>query len=615
MNKTGLQGYRKNFIKILTVFMVAFPWITYLNLSEFTDAEKTLFSGYGGISIDFFIYHKEVAVILMAVLAVLWFMGEQFLPRKVDHNVPLIKGKNKCLFILSGVFAAGLLVSTIFSKYPKNAFWGSPTVGEGFWSLLGYIIILMAFYNTFANTYAFDKAKLALTALSGITVVLTMIEWFYKPLLEIGFVQALVAPSIYADVVANMEASVFDSAISLTFFNPGYFGGFVCLLLPFMLMYALQENKPAKKACYSVLVVGLLFAVISANTTTALYIAILEVVLVLAGYMVSSGVVGTEKKCSSWLQVVAMLAIVIVGLCLSGVISGNSIFNIFSNANSVTNQVVEERFEIEDIQLDGKDLILVGEDASLRLYYVKNNILFFDENDNQVPAIYNKNEITFREGPYENISMKLKTVGQKVEGVLFCVEVDAGYKATIDFFILEDGSFSGIGQNAAIITNIGDAGTSESLKGMYGLFTGRGYAWVNSLPVLKDTLLIGKGPGNFAYYFKQYDYVGLLSTHGTVKHIIDKPHNTYLQYATEVGLPAALAFFGVFVLALVKAVRVFWKNKKQITSNPLHVGAMVSITGFLIYSFINDSMMTVTPVACMIAGLLLASCYVEDSNI
>ena len=132
---------------------------------------------------------------------------------------------------------------------------------------------------------------------------------------------------------------------------------------------------------------------------------------------------------------------------------------------------------------------------------------------------------------------------------------------------------------------------------------------MNSLPILKETLLIGKGPGNFAYYFKQFDYVGLLDTHKTVKQVIDKPHNAYIQYAIEVGLPAALAFFGIFAGAIIKAFKVFLKNKNMMQNNEIHVGAMVSIAGFLLYSIINDSMITVTPIACMIAGVLLASCY------
>jgi len=619
MKKTGLQGYKKNFIRFLSVFMIVFPWITYLNLEQYTEAEKSIFGGYEGISIDFFLQQKVVVLVLVAVIALLWFLGERFLPQKVDNQVPLLKGNNKVLFVLSGVFVLGTVISTVFSSYQKNALWGSPTVGEGLWVLLGYVVIIFAFYNSFANEYAFDMAKIVITALAGITLFLSLVEWFYKPLLEIGLVQALVAPAKYADIVTQMKAVMFDDAIALTLYNPGYFGGFVCLLLPFVLMYCLQAKKMQEKLLYGGLFAGLLFSVVTANTTTALYIAIFEVVVVLAACLFAV-MTGTDTKNSSkqstakglLLQSGGMLVVTIVALLLSGSITGNSFFNIFSNANSVTGNTQAERFVIKDIQMDGNRVVLVGEETNFQIAYVGNKLQFLDGDGKALRTEYQDSEIVFQNKEYEHLTVKVLKPNASMTNVINGVMIDAGYQDTIDFFVLDDGTFSGVGQNASILTDIGDAGTPDALKQFYGIFTGRGYAWVNSLPILKETLLVGKGPGNFAYYFKQFDYMGLLSTHESIKKVIDKPHSAYLQYATEVGLPAAIAFFGIFVMTLVKAVRVFWKNKKQMITNSLHIGAMVSVAGFLIYSVINDSMITVTPVACMIAGLLLASCYVED---
>ena len=103
--------------------------------------------------------------------------------------------------------------------------------------------------------------------------------------------------------------------------------------------------------------------------------------------------------------------------------------------------------------------------------------------------------------------------------------------------------------------------------------------------------------------------MGMLTTHKTTKQMIDKPHNAYLQYAIEVGFPAMIAFFGIFAGTLIKAFKVLWQKKTMMHINSIHIGAMVSIAGFLLCSIINDSMIAVTPVACMIAGVLLANCY------
>ena len=559
------------------------------------------------MSIDFFIYYKEIILIVVAAIALLWFVGERFLPDKVDNNVPLLKGNNKWLFVLAGIFTAGTVISTIASVYKKNALWGSPMVGEGLWTLLAYVVLIFTFYNCFANDFGLSMLKKTLTILSGTTVILTLVEWFYKPLLEIGLVKLLVAPAKYAEIVAGMKATTFDSAISLTFHNPGYYGGFVCMLLPFTVFFCLQAQKVKEKLVYGILSVVLLFGVVASNTTTALYIAIIEVVLVLIVHVTALQSKNVAKN-KALLQGACVLVITIATLFLSGAITGNSIFSVFMNENSATGNEVEARFEIEDIRIEKNKLFIVGHEATLEIVNEMNQLSFYDENGEKLSPVYEEESLVFFDARFFDLRLSIQQAADSLAGVRLCVVVDAGYQDTVDFFLLDNGMFSGVGQNGVPLENIGDVGTPEGLKQFYGLFTGRGYAWVNSLPILKDTLLIGKGPGNFAYYFKQFDYAGMLNTHETVKKIIDKPHNAYLQYAINEGVPAMIAFFGIFVFALWKSVKMVLKKNLPI-SNGFVIPGMVAMVGFLMYSMINDSMVTVTPMACMIAGILLANCY------
>ena len=604
MKEVQLQGYRKNFIKLLSAFMVFYPWITYLQVSQYSEAEKALFGGYNGLSIDFFIHHKEIILILMACVALFWVIGERVLPRKIDKNIPLIKGKNKGLFVLIGVFFVGVLISTIFSEYTDSAIWGLSTEGEGVWTLFAYIVLIMAFYNSFASGYGMSMLKCVMTALSGITVVFTLVEWFYKPLLEIGVVQAFVAPAKYAEIVASMKAQTFSSAISLTFHNPGYFGGFVCILIPFTLLYGLQAKKTVEKVVHGILFAGLLFAIVASNTTTALYIAILEILLIVIANVIS----GVKKT-----KIVFVIVCMVLTLVLSGIVTGNSFVNIFSNANSATGNVEEERFAIKDIQMKKNKLVLIGGSDSIEMTYSDRNLTFKNNLGEIIPHTYKDGYYNFKESEYKNLAIGFMKTPDEMQEVDFYILVDAGYQDTIDFFVLKNGTFSGVGQNGMVLRDIGDAGTPDVLKSFYGLFTGRGYAWVNSLPILKETLLIGKGPGNFPYYFKQFDYMGMLTTHETVKKIIDKPHSAYLQYAINLGLPAAIGFFGVFVLAVYKAVCVFLKKRDfAVKENSFHLAATVSVIGFLLYSVVNDSIVTVTPMVCMVTGALLASCYMSE---
>lgn len=610
MKKTELQGYRKNFIRFLSVFMVIFPWITYIYVAPYDKAETAVYGGYNGILIDFFIHSKEVVLLMVAAFSILWFIGERFLPEKVDNNVPLLKGKNKWLFVLTGVFVVETVVSTIFAKHQKSALWGSPSIGEGMWTMLAYVVLILMVYNYFANDYAIAIVKKAIVIVCGITTVLAIVEWFYKPLLEIGLVQKLVASNRYSEIVSSMKADNFTNAISLTFYNPGYLGGFMCLLVPFALLFTLMEKKLNLKVLYLIVFLGTMFGVVVSGATTALYVVLLEVVLIVLGYVLLS----KERKKACIYGGIA-LVVAIIMLFAFGEITGNTFLKIVSNENAATES--DDCFEIKDIKLLGNSVQITGEEKILVLSHEKGKIVFRDEKGTALKQVRTEEGTTFEVEGYENLVISGANVAGQIKGVAKCVMIDAGYQDTIDFFLLEDGTFSGVGQGGAIVKDIGDAGISESLKKYYRIFTGRGYAWVNSLPILKDTLLIGKGPGNFAFHFKHFDYVGMLATHKSTKQIVDKPHNAYIQYATEVGLPAAIAFFGIFAGILLKSIKVIWKKREEkqfLENSVIHIGAIVSIMGFLICSIINDSMITVTPTACMIAGLLLASCYMREEK-
>ncbi|HMA60603.1 MAG TPA: hypothetical protein VKN64_09940 [Halanaerobiales bacterium] len=64
-------------------------------------------------------------------------------------------------------------------------------------------------------------------------------------------------------------------------------------------------------------------------------------------------------------------------------------------------------------------------------------------------------------------------------------------------------------------------------KNVLGL--SRGFIWSRSLPLLKETWLLGFGADTYPIYFPQDDNVGKLITFDKTRKIMDKPHNMYLR--------------------------------------------------------------------------------------
>ena len=87
--RTNQLGYKRYFPGILALFFFIFPWITYLTILEYNEAEMSVFSSMQGYAADFFLFAKQKVLYGFIVFIVLWFLGERVFPDKVDNNIPL----------------------------------------------------------------------------------------------------------------------------------------------------------------------------------------------------------------------------------------------------------------------------------------------------------------------------------------------------------------------------------------------------------------------------------------------------------------------------------------------------------------------------------------------
>lgn len=168
------------------------------------------------------------------------------------------------------------------------------------------------------------------------------------------------------------------------------------------------------------------------------------------------------------------------------------------------------------------------------------------------------------------------------------------------------------------------------------LFTGRGYIWRNTLPVIRNTLVFGHGAGTFEMYFKQFDFVGLLNSQGNVDLIVDKPHSLYLQIACNQGLLCSIAVVTIFITLIVinilaaiikakgqalsgkyseemadKGVNKSEHNRNYYNNIYMNIFAVLLITAFMVFELITDSNITVNPIMVVIAGMIGADIKYE----
>ena len=199
--------------------------------------------------------------------------------------------------------------------------------------------------------------------------------------------------------------------------------------------------------------------------------------------------------------------------------------------------------------------------------------------------------------------------GNMLDGVIVSFSKEKSKKNKWFFTRNEDGQYcylNSIGRlDQCIVSN------SALPRSSYGFAAYRGYVWSKTIPLLKKTIVVGVGPDNFIYLFPNNDYVAryiskLEST------LYNKPHNWYLQMATETGvlsLVCMLAFLGIYIYRFVKQLKLF-KSEEFMQINILLFTAIIA---YLMSAFFNDSMIVTAPLFWIVFGMSHA--LIEQENL
>ncbi len=139
------------------------------------------------------------------------------------------------------------------------------------------------------------------------------------------------------------------------------------------------------------------------------------------------------------------------------------------------------------------------------------------------------------------------------------------------------------------------------------LFSGRGTIWNKTLPILKNYLFIGCGSGLFITAYPQNNYIDRLN--GSTNYDV-KPHDLYLQYWVEQGLPFLLLMLAFFVLYYVMTIRSFVRRvggSTDTNTRRISLACMLAVTVFLVAGIPGDSMIVHSPTFWTFLGIGLAA--------
>lgn len=622
---------------ILYIYAAIFPWCTYVKKLYYNSEEKRLISSeISGIS-DAFVYTKAwITVAAAAILLVLIILQVVIYKQKIFD---LRMTNNKIVTVCIGVYIFCTVISTLIAVNRKTALWGGTAGCEGVFVLCAYVIIMLSVkyschtYRAQYGSTAKSPVEYIVLTEAVILTILTGVELFYKPVAQI--------------IMGSEYENTYGDMISLTFNSPSYCAAFIILLAPFCIHYLLQAGKLLKTLVWSGLSVSVITAVILTRSTTAFYIVLLETALVVivtavlhthgtsevakkeagiksntaakatpAGHgagMPDNGIKSnTAVKATHVGQAADMPDnriknnIAVKALCLTGVIVCVIIVNVISGSritdsalNSAVNKTIaihsDNYYMVRGISVDKGAVTIKGSSNALKcIINDEGNIYFTDEYDNILNIRSDGDSITFPY-PYDMISAGFENSA---------LWLDLGYKGRISFAI-KNGQFYPMAADGSLINDISSGDKSweelytDSYKKIDTLFTGRGYIWRKTLPLLKNTIIFGHGAGTFGLYFKQFDYAGLLNSQGNVDLIVDRPHSMYIQMAFSQGILCMTAY----AVMVITVIITFIKDNKCKNINKLPV--IIAVIGFYIMELITDSSVTVNPIFWAVLGLIM----------
>ncbi|MBS7061891.1 MAG: O-antigen ligase family protein [Eubacterium sp.] len=580
---------------IVYLYLIILPWLVMPHKAYYTEDEKLLFSSYTEGVYDIFLYWKMLFTIAVSVILLILIVVSII---KYNYRIfDFTRLSDRILLVCGITYIVCTVMSYVCANYRHLALTGGVNSFEGTIVLLSYAVLFLA------GRYVVQKCDYHhieyITLFNAVVLlVLSIVEVNYKSIAEL--------------VLRHTVETDYYGMLCLTFYNSSYCAGFIIILLPICLYYYSVSKKLIRSIVWCGLSVTTLLCGFLTRSSAAFYILIFEVVM----YIVTMAAAffrniknvsnKTNKDILNDNKIIAarpvgILAGVIILLLVDFCIGG-SIFNSAKSAsvNETTAIHNSDYYKVNNIELNGSEVCITGDTNKLICGIDNSAIYFKDEEENLIAVKSQKDKLLFPE-PYPMIEAY-------VTNDILCLNL--GYKGELRFLMYNNTFYPAL-SDSSVVKDI-SAKTNISTAPLDSLFTGRGYIWRNTLPIIKNTFIFGHGAGTFEMYFKQFDFVGLLNSQGNVDLIIDKPHSLYLQIACNQGVLCSLAVIVLLLIIIIKRVCTIYKKLTPNVHNEFidHKKIFAGISGallivaFMIFELITDSNITVNPLFIVILGMI-----------
>jgi len=586
--KRDIKSTKRELYMAIPLFLIiaVVPLIIYVKKVIVNDPGNLYWDGRTS-RYDIFSYYKMVCLLIFTAAGMILYLF-------LHKNDPFEKARYR-YYIPLGAYSIFVLLSAVFSEYSHVAFFGILERYEGALVLLAYSVIMFLSMNVFSNEktirilFGCYLASVAIVSLIGI------FQYFGVDLFQAAFFQNMITPAAIKEEAGQFNLVINERTIFSTLYNPNYVGSYMAMAMPVILVLMVRTKKAVHKTALAVLLALATINLIGCDSRAGLVGAALAFAVLIVLY---------RKKI--WQRKWIALAVVVAvagGLTVFNFATGNSIVNRVSRMLTLegkedTDEAMAALHEklagLDDVLMDAEKTEIVTEKGTLYITLDGNMLVTTDENGTEADSEYRDGILYFTDDRFSNIRLEITPE----EGYVLVYYNDY---ALMDILLTEAGMWST--SNRWMIYRNGRQIESFGFEGMETLGSNRGYIWSRTIPLLKDTIFIGKGPDTFALYFPQYDFLGKLKFYMTGSLFVDKAHSMYLQTALTTGVLSLAAILVLFVMYAVLSLKVLWDEDFTEFLPAAGLACFAAFCGYAIAGLFNDSTITVAPVFWVLLGM------------
>lgn len=582
----------------LIFLVIIVPLIVYLKVVPLSEAMYDFWNGQKE-NMDFFSYYKSVWIIISTSIALL-MLGIK------SYQMGFKAIKYSHFYIPIGVYSIFVVLSAIFSKYPEVAKWGFVDRYEGMYVILSYMVILFVTMNLIKKETHLKVMIGALFTGALILGTIGLFQYLGYDIWKSSFGKSLMLPSQYQQYADKLNFQFGKGTIYASLYHTDYVGSYMAMLFPLTFaMFMLCKNRIFKIA---MAFLTLLMAInwLGCNSRAGMVggaVALFILLIMINKYIISHW--------KYFLGGLLALALVFVGLnsISKGYLSSRT-KTLINDAKKITQKpsvdknIAEESIPLKDIKVNGNLAEIITKTETLKIEINNGQVLFKDESGKKIRAKFEQDtgKINLLDDKYKNYQV---IISRTEETSILQI---ANNIMTFNFNLTND--------SITVIDNKGrpvDLNPVEKwgFEGKEKLGSARGYIWSRSIPLLKNTKLIGYGPDTFAIYFPQNDFKGKMYAYeGDMWQIVDKPHNLYLQTALSTGCISLIAMLALFLMYFINSVKIYFRNDFDNFTSIAGVGIFAAVCGYLGAGFFNDSIVSVAPVFWALLGMGIGVNYI-----